>query len=286
MKALWKSLKKILNQIRGKENIFGYKSTAANQLYLLYCLNGKIYFTHKIHRQVKYLWLVPLTLEISICYFAVVTNLWYDSERDFMMMFDMMNLLGVCNMAVFVFPLISYWFRDNIETMIEAVDEIIVMRSRSKLASYSEKTRSIMSLKKVFVFNVSIFCASFMVTFLYLFDVVIFFEMRKIQSRFYYPLSIPLAKPFRSQDNFFIFNFCLSLVIVQIFGRCFSTLFFMIYWSVTCHNELIHTTNEINTLSNHLNAYIGQHDNPSAVWDEHLIQNLIPTIKRFKKITK
>ncbi|XP_065207317.1 uncharacterized protein LOC135836420 isoform X1 [Planococcus citri] len=284
MLLLWKELKKIIRQVRGKENMFGYKTTTANQLYLLYCFTGEIYSSDKIHRQVKYFWFIPLTFEISVCYFAVITNLWYGTKKDLMMMFDTMNLLGVCNMSVCILPLISYWFCEDIKAMIAGVDEICALRSISH--EYNKKRKKgIINVKKIILTNAGIFFFSFLVTFVYLFEAWMFFDEWKMNSRFYYTLSVPLAERYRNQTNFFLFNGLTSLVIVQLFCRCFSTLAFMLYWSMTCHNELVRAADEMNIILNNLNACIDEEDNPTEVWNRRLIQVLIRYVQRLQKIS-
>ncbi|XP_065207316.1 uncharacterized protein LOC135836418 [Planococcus citri] len=287
MPLLWKELKKIIRQVRGKENMFGYKTTTANQLYLLYCFTGEIYSSDKIHRQVKYFWFIPLTFEISVCYFAVITNLWYGTKKDLMMMFDMMNLLGVCNMSVFILPLISYWFCEDIKAMIAGVDEICALRVRPNSHEYNKKRKKgIINVKKIILANASIFFTSFVASFMHLLEAWMFFDECKMDNRFYYTLSVPLAERYRNQANFFLFNGLTNLVMVQLFCRCFSTFSFMLYWSMTCHNEFIRAADEMNIVLNNSNACVDQEDNPKEVWNRRLLQLLILYVQRLQKITR
>lgn len=279
---LWKELKKIARQAQAKENIFGYKTTEANQLFLLHCFTGKIIFTDKIHLQVKYLWYSMLTFQVTISYFVYNSHMWYGFENDFMMLFDLNNLVMVCNNMVFGLPLVSYWFRTNIESMIEGVDEIY-----ASLSSPAEgKCKNTLNVKKVLFLNVSYFCGVWSLSLFYLFDMIFFFEEEKIDNRYYYPVSTPLVKQFRSTDNYFIFNVLMNILYTQTCLQCLVFMSFILYWGTTCSNALICAANEINDAMNHTRSHFDLMSTNDETWNQDFTKLLIHHIKRFQKMTR
>lgn len=99
---------KIIKQLRGTLNIFGYRSTTANQLYLFYCIGGNIYFDKKIHPILKYSWgTVNLCGVLSSCTTGLACLL-YDTTQDVRKLLDIALAIGMSTDLSVVFPAIVY----------------------------------------------------------------------------------------------------------------------------------------------------------------------------------
>ncbi|XP_065224465.1 uncharacterized protein LOC135848481 [Planococcus citri] len=256
MTLLWEELKKIVRQLRGLQNIFGYKSTVANQIFLFYCFCGKIYFTDKIHPGVKYLWYILVLSELLISYALTLVYFLYDDEHDVMMMLSAANVVSTSNVAVFGFPLISYICGDHIEAIIDQVDDIFASEENPTGDSHSgvKQLRVLADVKNVFWSLLGFFgvcCVVYL--FICFFDVVLFFKEEKVKNDYYYYMSpIPPMRKHGSFKLFFIFNGVSTFVFGMFLVKLISVFSVVLYWNTVCRNELICLRDEFHKKSRSL----------------------------------
>ncbi|XP_065222145.1 uncharacterized protein LOC135846790 [Planococcus citri] len=252
MKILCQEFKKIWRQMLGTENIFGFKSTVANQLYLLYCFSGHIYFTDKVHKQVKYIWCGLVSCQILFSYIFGLSYLWYDEKNDLVKMLYTANSFGAIHMATLGFPLLSHLFGDRVQAMIKFVDSFSNIQSSSTF----DQNTVLEDVKKYFlIFTTPLITSALVYMFGCVPDVVLFFEEDKVRDYFYYPYPPPMVQKCSSLTSFMIMGSATSMLFLLMLFEFYSVFGFMLYWNIICCNQLIVVKNELNARTVRLNEY-------------------------------
>ncbi|XP_065204556.1 uncharacterized protein LOC135834566 [Planococcus citri] len=242
-----RDIKKMINQVFGKENMFGFETTLANQMYLLYCVIGNVYYTDKIHRKTKLVWFwiaytVWLPIFISILLYIVYGRL----IGDVMLLIYMGFAIIFALMETIVKPAIAvYWYRNNIEQMISMADKIL-----TKTPSTKRSSDKYMDPKKI---TSTILVELGITIVLYgsipILDVIIFYRVEKVENYMYYMLPLSGLEQFASFKFYMIYHIILygmtcGLLIIFSVHRVFS-----VPWVVICHNEAQRIIDELNSLS-------------------------------------
>lgn len=287
MITLIREVVKIIRQSRGSQNIFGYRSTVANQLYLLYCFSGHIYFCNKIHKQVKYLWCFVIACQLTFASTIALDYLWYLSIDDVMMLFNVINAIGAIQMTTMGIPSIVYLFGDRIEKMIKHVDDILAQEINSGgfkqhkiMADSKQRFASFLapySVCSVVYFSVCVL------------DLVLFFEEYKATNYLYYPYPPPMVQTYGSDFRLiFVMQFLTSLMFMFMIFESFSVFSLVLYWNVICCNELIDISTYLFSRSRGLNNYESMDDGYRVLarWDTVFECTLEHSIKKFQKTTQ
>lgn len=278
MITLYRELKKIIKQMYGSENIFGYKSTAANRLYVFYCFIGKIYSTKKVNHWVKYLWYVLVSSEILFSYFIGLGYLLYDEHTDLMMMFNVANALGANTVATLGFPLVSYFYSADIKAMIELVDDILTTRGQ-QLVVVDERKGFGWILGPIVV-GISIY------SLIGVFDVVLFFEEEKLKNYLYYTYPVPLIQRYGTFGYFFFINGISIMVSGLSMFELVSSLAIVLQWNIVCGDELIRIKNDFHAKTFHMEWRIEKGDESWKDWNRDFESAVERGIERFRKVSQ
>lgn len=284
MKILCRELMKLARQLRGSENIFGYKSTVANQIYLFYCFCGKIYFTDKIDKRIKYLWCGISSCQVLLSYVIGGTYLWSDdvSGNDMIMMFNVANVVGNLHAVEFVIPLISFLYRNSIEAMIDRVDDILTINGISD----SNQEKVMVDARNNFLSFFGLWFIFITITLsICFFDVALLFEESKVENYLYYGLPVFLIRKYSSMGSFFIVNGILTISFAMAMLQGWMALGVSSYWSTVWYSELMVLRDELNSAMRNLNAYFGEDSAISDDWNKAFERVLKRSIGKFRKIT-
>ena len=264
MITLCKEIKKIVRLLCGSNhtNIFGYKSTVANQLYLFYYLSGKIYYTDQIHHQVKYLWYSMVLCQTAILFSVGVTysRYMYEIKCDLMMLYNVAISVGSLQSIVFGLPLFCRLYSDRIEKMIEYVDHILITRQRRRCnfdPSFSdrfERDEIIIHAKKWFSYFISLYFTFFeLYSLICFFDVLLFYEEHKAKNYLYYALPPPLIREYGDLQTYLIYNGVLSASILILALQLWLVVAILLYWNIICCDELVSISTYLDVEMSNLN---------------------------------
>lgn len=249
---IWlEELVKIYQQILGKKNIFGYKTTLANQLYLMYCFLGKIHSTDKLHRQTKCVWLLGHYLPPVVGYLLVISwSVAYvldGSKQDFLTLLYTTFIVSLATTLCFGIPLSTYWFRVDIESMIRRLDNILAKRP-----NICARVKTI-HLRKMITNDFLLFWTPMTIyTYVCYFDVIFFFEEEKLRNILYYPIPFPYVYQYGSAKIFFCCYFVYSFVCFVVYIESYSQLIFLKTWAALCYNEIMFICDDLNNQSRSL----------------------------------
>ena len=273
-------LVKITKQIRGTENIFGYHSTTSNQLHLLYCISGEIYFGDKIRPFVRYSWFVVNLFGVIIPFTSGPSCLLHDNIQDARQLMDIATAVGIATDISIVLPCILYYYRSNIENTIDGIDKIL-SKPISKINI--QRTR----IKPIIIRNFYIMSALICVhSFTCILDIVLFYEEEKVKNFQYYMFPWPDIEN-NGSSVLFIFD---SLLLM--FG---SPLYWFLWiagvtmialWGTTCHNELMYLKDRLDFNMNRLNSLIINGYEKSQKWHRTFNQTLIKHMEDFETINR
>ncbi|XP_065210515.1 uncharacterized protein LOC135838705 [Planococcus citri] len=246
--TLREQMVKIIKQILGRENIFGYETTLANQLFLLYCFCGKIYFTRKITNSFRFIWTLFNLSGVLVGYVIAGAFLLHDKEPDIsMQLFMITMMMNSTQIAVFI-PLLTFLNRDNIEQYIRDIDRILQNRS-----SHQEK----LNLRKYVYGNILIeLIGGIVFSTTCLWDVLIFYEEEKVKNYSYYLCPFPNTELTGTKTSFLI-NTALSIFILSSQAcTAWSTVSTLLIWSVICNAQLKKARKTLDHRSDFLSSFI------------------------------
>lgn len=284
MTNIFKELKKIAKQIQGSENIFGYKTTEANRLFIFYCIFGNIFFTDKVNRWVKYFWYLLNLCEILFFFVTGLAYFWYEANDDIMLKINIANAIGAFYVQIFGFPLISHLYGDSIETTIELVDDILTIKGSS---AFDHRPHMI-DVGVVFGSILGPMVVSFMVIYasICFFDVVLFFDEAKVKNYLYYAYATPLMQEYGTMRYFIVANGISTLLLEIYMFQLFSTLAILLQWNTVCCNELIGVRKDFDDGTRHLNEHIEKCEKTWNEWNGEFENVVQSGIKRFQKIVR
>lgn len=104
-------------------NELGFHKPVSNQLFLMYCLLGGMYYEKKVYRKIRFLWvLYNCTLFIT----AIPGSLWYlflGVEDIALILSSILNTI-ISVYATVVLPAFMYFFRKDLMEIIKILDEV------------------------------------------------------------------------------------------------------------------------------------------------------------------
>lgn len=269
--------------MRGKENMFGYQTTTANQLYLLCCFCGKFYFSDKIHPQMKYFWF-SINFSGLMTSFAILLGYFlYDTKQDYVLQLTVINAVSTCiNLAV-TFPIVLYYHQRGVESMIKGVDQILEHKSRTR----SQKRNIRISVKWMLVCNsLVIFVMSVTYGFAPFLDVMMFYEEEKLKDPVYYILPLPNVHEYGCMEWFLA-----SAVVISMYYSLFSLEWlamtnFIIFWGITCYNEMLLLHDRLNSKMHRLYVEMDRGNEMPAHWNAEFDKILRKHVNEYKRITR
>ncbi|XP_065224027.1 uncharacterized protein LOC135848150 [Planococcus citri] len=278
MRILWHELKKITRQSLGTENIFGYRSTVANQLYLLYCFCGKIYFTDKVDKRVKYLWYSLVSSQLIFSCVLGWSYLWYDDKNDLVLMLNMSMSIGCIHTTTLGFPFILYLFSDRIEAMIDFVDGLMNVKFQNTVLKDVKKYFSFF-FTSLFVCVLVFLLASFL-------DVILFFEEDKVSIYAYYAYPPPMVQKYSSFGSFMMATGVTGILFVVITLEVWLVFALMLYWSIICCSQLTSVKDGLHARTCDLNQYSDTEIALSQEWRGIFECTLKRSIREFQMATR
>ncbi|XP_065202857.1 uncharacterized protein LOC135833137 [Planococcus citri] len=242
-----KDLKKLTNQALGKENMFGFKTTLANQMYLSFCILGNVYFTDKIHRKTKLVW---FCCAHGVCLFVglsfILCLIFGKPTEDILLLVYMVYEVTFTSMEIIVKPAIAtFWYRDEIKQMISMADRILLKQQLTKSSHKND-----LDVTKIMLYSsIALLMSISLYNSITLADLILFYEEEKVQNYMYYVTPLPGLTQFGSLTLFTVYSvsfssFAFCGFIVVLLHRVFA-----IPWAVICHNEAQRIINELNSLS-------------------------------------
>ena len=289
MITLYRELKKFTKQIYGSENIFGYKSTEANQLFAFYCIFGKIYFTNKINPWVKYLWYLLNLSEIS--FFCIIgwVFFWYDTNNDLMLKLNVANAIGANFVEIFGFPLIVYLYGNEIDTMIKLVDDILQTTTKADVSHRLDQESPTIKKGTIFasVLGPMILCFMVIYSFICYFDMILFYDAKKVKNYLYYAYPTPLMQDYGTLRYFFIANSISTFFLEIYMFQLMSSLAIALQWNRICCHELIRIKDDFDSATRRLTEHI-EDDTGEITWKQwnRDFQSITRrATERFQKIT-
>ncbi|XP_065203009.1 uncharacterized protein LOC135833233 isoform X1 [Planococcus citri] len=235
-------LVKIMNQIRGKENIFGYKSTIANQFYLAYCFMGGIYISKEFHRHTKIFWFSWTLSMVLLCLFQLVSYLLFSDEKDIVTLLYTVFVFMAPFFACIVVPYISVFrFGKNLHDVIQIADYVIINHNIHK--------KSTELLKKLLLYIIlyecltaSIFYSSCALS------VIFFYEEEKVKNYNYYFIYAPKLDQYGSPQLFVIYNTIAALCSLSVVITYPMISFLLVFCTVVFQNGIQQIIIDLNSL--------------------------------------
>lgn len=229
MSTFFAQIRKIIKQFFGKENIFGYKTTLANQLFLLYCFCGKIYFTDKINHSFRIIWILHHLSGLLVGYVVAIAFLLNDKEPDILMQLFMINVMANSALMGFFIPFISFWYRDSIEQSIRDIDFIILRANANhKLDLWTYVLRNI----------VIVIISGIIFAYICVFDVIVFYDEEKVKNYTYYLFPFPNTEQVGTFRMFLVSTALSCIILSSQSLEALSALTFILIWNVVCHSQM------------------------------------------------
>ncbi|XP_065215341.1 uncharacterized protein LOC135841999 [Planococcus citri] len=243
-----REVKKLIKQACGQENMFGYQTTLANQLYLMHLISGRTYSTDKLHWHIKLAYFVPnfamFCQVFIIC--ALYCNYGFEGDLILMTQVAFFEMLGIS--STLIIPLASCMFGDGIDTMVELVDRLLV--ERRSLGGDVQK-EGIVNIRTWMIINYSALCA---LSFVYLgagtCDIIMFYEEEKVKNYIYYSIPFPYIEEYGSMRLLLFVNLGTPSFIGMLNSiTMLSAIAMPLIWAAVCHNEVIHICHDLRASS-------------------------------------
>ncbi|XP_065203000.1 uncharacterized protein LOC135833228 [Planococcus citri] len=239
-------LVKIVNQIRGKENLFGYQSTTANQFHLTFCFMGEIYRSPVFHKHTKLVWFVWQLCGLIVAVSQMVLCLIYRDKKDAAaLLYSMFAFMYVLYTHI-VMPYISVIrHSSNLHDVIRIADRIITKR---KVRTHEPSKKMNLGKLLVLIFLFNLVTLSFYIVLSSL-SVILFYEEEKVKNYIYYDVFIPKLDKYGSLSFFLISNNVINLIAISVLVCTPMAPFIFVFLSVIFRNEMQQIINDLNSLS-------------------------------------
>lgn len=241
-------IKKILNQVLGRENMFDFETTLANQLYIVQCGWGNVYYTDKICRKTKCLWFCWL---YSSCLFVVgpvILYLIYGRQTGDTLLLIYTGFISVI-VPLYLFvkaALAMFRYRKDIEETILMADKILMKKVSLQMDESSNKSDMKRWPKKV---AIGLYVSFLPYTFITILDMVLFYEDEKVKDFSYYPIPLSGLEHYASLRFYVFFNVVANCLAMPFFLIFYSYAIFYMFWVSICFNETRRIIRELNSLS-------------------------------------
>lgn len=179
---------KIKRQLFRQENIFGYNTALANQLYAFYCILGtERYFTDQFHFSTKVFFFIWHFAGLIIPFVIFYKYDLFFEKNDLILLLHVLFAIVSCFFYRAFVPLLLYWYGDDFKRIMKDADSKI-WDERSILS----KLKNPIDIKSVAMKNVIFFCSFLSVfTLITTFDVLVFYDEKKVKDYSYYVFPLP-----------------------------------------------------------------------------------------------
>ena len=250
--------RKIINQVLGKENMFGYKTTLANQFYLITCFLGNLYYTDKIAKSTKYLLTFSIHLCTMVTFSAIITYLIYGrNNEDIQSIIYLAFAITIVFIEMFLIPAIAmFCCKSDIEEMIRISDKIILKAQPNR-----NESEDFFDVKKITInLIVGLWIPSVPYFLLNMLEVIVFYDEEMFKDYSYYLVPLFGLDLYGSMEFFVCYN------IIQTYSASFFLLMYTMYpllsvlCTVVCYNEARRIVNKLNALDNDFNVGIDSNE--------------------------
>ncbi|XP_065203041.1 uncharacterized protein LOC135833256 [Planococcus citri] len=241
-----KDIVKIVNQVRGKENIFGYKSTIANQFYLVYCFLGEIYFSTMFHRHTKIFLCLWQSFGFSVASIQLVSYLFFGGNEDAAAFIYTIFIIMIIVFCYIIVPYISVIrYRSDLLDAIQIADHIIMKR---KLDDH--KTEKELNLEK-WIMQVVLYngLTILLYTSICGVSVSLFYEEEKVKNHIYYHIHPPRVEKYGSLSFFLAFTMVTNVAGSSLYLTLPTISFILGFCGILFHNEIQKIIEDLNSLS-------------------------------------
>ncbi|XP_065213052.1 uncharacterized protein LOC135840439 [Planococcus citri] len=279
---------KIFKQIRGRENLFGYESTLANQFYLTYCLISEIYQCREFHKHTKLIWFTCQFSILMICISSTLLYLLYGDKNDLMAMFYTAFIIMIGIFLLVVFGYISgFRYRNDLHIAIQTADYIVTKRISINIYRIQNNAMDFGKL----ITNISLFSFITHTAFSLccITNVIFFYEEEKVKDYTYYVCYLPKLDQYGSYTLFLIFNTTALTFGISIFISLTMIAFMFVFCTFIYHDELQQIINDLNSLSSDSSVIMKSYKNIKPRFELVLvkcvrdIQDIIKMVKYFRR---
>ena len=233
---IWNDFRKVKRQLFCQENIFGYKTTSANQLYAFYCiLSFERYLTNEFHMYTKIFFIFWHIVGLLIPVFMLSTYILFYEKNDLILLLYILFPIGsFAFMRMFV-PFWLYWYANDFKRIINEVDE----NFRDEREDLSKLSNTI-DMKSTAVNNI-VFLSIFEIAFASItsLDVLFFYDEKKLKDYSYYVFTLPKIDRYGNLWIFLSANGCAFISIVSFIFELFALFGILTMFMAICHNEVI-----------------------------------------------
>lgn len=282
----FRDLMKIIKQILGEENMFKYKSTEVNQLYLMYMGSCKIFTTEYLHWETKLFWATSNIMGMVIAYGASILCLLYGDRGDLLMLLYVGFVASILTYTAFIIPLSMRWYASKIEAMLDHLDEIVTRRNLILI----EQNRKPRYTNNLVTANISLSFYSYVVfNLICLLDIVFFYKPRKVKDYTFYLIPFPRLEEYGTREIFFTINILLTYSTMLYIIVLFAELKFFDIWARLSHNEALYICDDIAIASKDYETRYSKNEttistNEKLLIDRKLIRNMIASLKGLEDI--
>lgn len=243
--TLFREFVKIIKQVGlfEAENMFGYRKTLANQLYLMHIVLGSIYWTDKLHWPIKLLYLIPNVSQLIVGTVLCVLYLIHGFKGDFILFTQFAFLILLIIYLIMIVPWANWVFGDDIETMIDLVDRMLIER----LPGCGFQHKGIINIRNTLIRDFFIFSIPLLV---YMSagtcDVLMFYEEEKVKNFIYYTTPFPNIREYGSLKFLLFVNIGIASLVGSVpFVQLWSIIAMPFVWAAICHNEVIYICHDL-----------------------------------------
>lgn len=216
-------LMKVLNQLIGKQNIFGYKTSTGNKLYLLYLQLGGVYVsdTAAIGNALKISYIAGMWSTFILPCFLIYPSFFSRTEP----LIDKFYISFGPSIASYLLagiPITLYFYKDNLEEFIRFIDsklEKIKLRDISSPSSSMKKPVETRIFESGYFIRLTIVLLYVGIPF---FDSLLFYDEQKIYTCKYFAGPI-FFRHHVSPLQLFILEFFLIYVVNFLFFMAFTS---------------------------------------------------------------
>lgn len=275
---------KIIAQLLGTHNMFGYKSTPANQFFLLYYFGGSFYFSDQIHWHIRFLFVSLHLCGISI---GCALGLWhfvYNMDSPPWFHLYTFNFVGTPVLLGVFFPIMLYRYKTTIETAIREMDIILTTNQEFTLKKSGLK---FMNIRKVILINmIGISAFATTMTVARTIDVILFYEDDKTRNIMFYMIPVAKTEQYGRLEFYLVTNTICSTAFSFIVFQWMSLVFLIVLWYATCCNQIILLGRHIRIRSAELNAYADAQHEVIEAWNQAFENVIAYASNRFQEIIR
>lgn len=256
--------------------MFGYRNTTTNQLFLFYCFCGKIFFTDKIHKPVKYFWIVLHSIGMLLGNVLGIMYVCQDMEKNLWTHLNVLNFVAISLFLGLYIPIGLYYYAEDVEKTIDMIDTLITSEALDK---DDIDVMKIIVPKNIFPFICGIIYMSASIV-----DAMVFYEEEKLKNYMYYTYPFPALEDNGNISFFLASNIICNLIFGFLLFEWIAAVAFILVWRACCFNGLISISNRIRSRTKFIENEMLKLG--SSGIDAVFKESIINGTKAFKRITR